>query len=229
MHDVASHRCDTYACLYQLFQKLGFIISAKKLVPPSTQATCLGVMFNSLAGTISISPAKLDQILGNIAERRRRKRCTKWQLQSLLGQLLYIYKCVKPARAFLHRMLDLLCQNYDDNSIQLTQDFMQDLRWFSDFLETYNGVSIYHYRPVDCTVELDACLTGLGGRWDNFVYHLSIPKHYQNLTIVHLEMVNILVAIRIIAAHWSKKKVMINVVTMLWCRCSPTTEQKTFF
>ena len=201
---------NAYAFLYKLLQDLGFNISAKKLVPPSTQATCLGVRFDSIAGTISIPPDKLDQILRNVTEWRGRKKCTKRQLQSLLGQLLYIHKCVKPFRAFLNRMLDLLRQNYDANSIQLTQDFIRDLRWFSKFLETYNGVSLYHHRPVDYTVELDACLTGLGGRWDNFVYHLPIPKHYQNLTIVHLEMVNILVAIRIFAAHWSKKKVLIK-------------------
>ena len=40
---------------------------------------------------------------------------------------------------------------------------MRDLRWFSRFLETKNGVSIYNHRPVNCTIELDACLTGLGG------------------------------------------------------------------
>ena len=201
---------DAYAYLYQLLQKLGFSISAKKLTPPSTQATCLGVMFDSTKGTISIPPEKLQQILRNVTDWVGRKRCTKRQLQSLLGQLLYIHKCVKPARVFLNRMLDLLRQNYDATCIKLTPDFMRDLRWFSKFLETYNGVSIYNHRPVDHIIELDACLTGLGGRWNNYVYHLPIPKHYQNLTIVHLEMVNILVAIRIFAAHWSRKKILIK-------------------
>ena len=168
---------DAYASFYKLLQDLGFNISSKKLVPPSTQATCLGVMFDTIAGTISIPPDKLHQILRNITKWCGRKKCNKRQLQSLLGQLLYIQKCVKPSRAFLNRMLDLLCQNYDANSIQLTPDFMRDLRWFPKFLETYNGVSLHHHRPMDCTVELDACLTGLGGRWDNFVYHLPIPKH----------------------------------------------------
>ena len=69
---------------------------------------------------------------------------------------------------------------------------------------------IYNHRPVDFTVELDACLTGLGGRWDNFVYYLPLPLHYKNLTIVHLKMVNILVAVRTFAPNWAKRKVLIK-------------------
>ena len=33
-----------------------------------------------------------------------------------------------------------------------------------------------------------------GGRYNNLVYHLPVVKHYGNLSIVHLEMINILVA-----------------------------------
>ena len=38
--------------------------------------------------------------------------CSKRQLQSLLGSLLYISKCVKPAHFFLNRMLALLRNNH---------------------------------------------------------------------------------------------------------------------
>ena len=106
-------------------------------------------MFDSVKGTISIPSEKLQQIL----------HVTQWlgrKLQSLLGQLLYIHECVKPARVFLNRMLHLLHQNYDATFIQLTPEFMRDLRWFSKFLGTYTGVSIYNHRPVDHTIELDA-------------------------------------------------------------------------
>ena len=42
-------------------------------------------------------------------------------------------------------------------------DFKRNLRWFDKFLPLYNGVSLYDHRPIDHTLELDACLTGLGG------------------------------------------------------------------
>ena len=73
-----------------------------------------------------------------------------------------VHKCVKPAHAFLKRMLALR-SGHTTQKIVLTPDFRPDLRWFAKFLPLYNGVSLYHHRPIDYTLELDACLTGLGG------------------------------------------------------------------
>ena len=59
----------------------------------------------------------------------------------------------------------------------------------------YNGFSLYDHAPISQTLALDACLTGLGGICDQYVYHLAIPKGFMNLSIVYLEMVNILLAL----------------------------------
>ena len=133
--------------------------------------------------------------------------CTKCELQSLLGNLLYIHKCVHPARIFLNRMLELLRSNCDVNLISITEDFRRDLRWLSTFLKKYNGASFYDHVKTQHLVELDACLSGLGGRWENLVYHLPLPHH---LGIAQLEMVNILVAIHIFASLWHRMSILIK-------------------
>ena len=66
-----------------------------------------------------------------------------------------------------------------------------------------------HKKP-DYVIELDACLTGLGGCCGNMVYHLSIPKSFRNLDIVHLEMVNILVTIRVYVHVWKGAHILIK-------------------
>ena len=71
---------------------------------------------------------------------------------------------MKPACAFLNRMLALLRSGHASQKIDLTSDFRLDLRWFGKVLPLYNGVSLYDHRTTDFTLELDACLTGLGGR-----------------------------------------------------------------
>ena len=63
---------------------------------------------------------------------------------------------------------------------------------------------------MDHVVELDACLVGLGGVWKNYVYHFPVARGFMQWTIVHLEMVNILLAVRAFAVHWSHKKVLIK-------------------
>ena len=54
-------------------------------------------------------------------------------------------------------------------------------------------------------IELDACLQGLGARWGSRVYALRLPTSLANMTIVHYEMLNILVAIRTWGKGWSGK------------------------
>ena len=44
----------------------------------------------------------------------------------------------------------------------------------------------------------------------NQVYAIKIPKNYENYSIVHLEMLNILVALRVWAKQWANKKVLLK-------------------
>ena len=90
--------------------------------------------------------------------------------------------------------------------ITLTSDFRRDLRWFHRFLQNFNGTAYFDHKMADYVIDLDACLVGLGGRCHNFVYHLPIVRHYKNLAITQLEMVNILVVTRLFASLWYRKK-----------------------
>ena len=136
---------------------------------------CLGVLINTENGTISIPVDKLNQINDTVRQWMQKITCTKRQLQSLLELLLYVHKCVKPARAFLNRMLALLRSGHASQKIHLTPEFRRDLRWFAKFLPLYNGVSLYDHRTIDHTLELDACLTGLGRGHGGRVVTLSPP------------------------------------------------------
>ena len=193
--------------LFDLLQRLGLTVSQKKLVPPATSVICLGVEINTVAGSISIPAEKLCQISNTVKDWKNKKTCSKRQLQSLLGHLLYIDKCVRPARYFLNRMLQTLRSNYDNASIQLDADFHRDLRWLEKFLPMYNGASLYDHKICHHQVHLDACL---GGVWQNYVYHLPISYGYKGLNIAHLEMVNILVARKVFCRHWAGKQVLIH-------------------
>ena len=59
--------------------------------------------------------------------------CTKQELQSLLGTLLYITKCVKPARYFLNRMLQPLRDSYNQENIFLIWILLQILIGLTHF------------------------------------------------------------------------------------------------
>ena len=70
---------------------------------------------------------------------------------------------------------------------------------------------MYGHKAVDFVLQLDACLTGLpSGFWGNMVYHLPIPCGFKSLDIVHLEMANILVVVKIFARTWTGRRVLIK-------------------
>ena len=121
---------------------------------------------------------------------------------------------------FINRMLEVLRNASNPSKILLTDDFWRDLNWFQNFLDKYNGTSLFDHRPIDCVIELDAYLTVHGGCWKNFVYHLPIPLGYKQMRGVHLEVINIFVALKLFKNMWSSRKVLIKcdsqaVVTVL--------------
>ena len=200
----------SFDALVDVMTQLGLTISQNKLVEPTMKAVCLGILVDTVAGTVAIPPEKLDVVKEMVREWRGKKWCTKRQLQSLLGTLLYVHKCVKPARYFLNRMLTMLRVISNPARVDLDQEFHRDLSWFDKFLPLYNGVSMYNHVKSQSVLELDACLTGLGGRWGDFVYHLPIEHGYANLDIVHLEMVNIVMALRLFARFWSSTRILVK-------------------
>ena len=132
-----------YQFLLQLLGQLELDISQKKLNPPSTEVICLGIMFNIVDRKISIPQDKLSEIVQICEQWRLKSTFSKNQLQSLLGSLLYICKCVCPACFFLNRMLAVLRQDVQLTELCLDADFHRDLRWFSTFLVSFNGVTMH--------------------------------------------------------------------------------------
>ena len=196
--------------LLDKMRHLGLDVSEKKLVQPATQAICLDILVDTIQGTVAIPQEKLDVIRTMVTQWKAKNQCTKKQLQSLLGTLLYVHKCIRPARCFLNHMLDVLRAAGNQPKIKLTDEFKRDLNWFDQFLLLYNGVSIYGHKPTTEILELDACFTGLGGRWQNIVYHLPIDRGYANLGIVQLEMINILVALHTFGSTWKGKRILVK-------------------
>ena len=101
-------------------------------------------------------------------------------------------------------MLDTLRAHFGKEKISLDINFHRDLNWFKKFLPKFNGTAFFVHRPIQATIELDACLQGLGAVYMNQVYAIPIPQYCQNFSIVHLEMLNILVAVRVWGKNWKR-------------------------
>ena len=150
-----------------LLRDLGLQESPSKACPPSPVITCLGVEHNSLALTLSVTPEQLQELETLLLQWTTRRSATKSELQSLVGKLLFVTKCVRESRLFLSRILELLRPlKHNHYHTKLSKEFHPDIRWRLHFLWTYNGVSVIPlslWSTPDGIFSTDACLTGCGG------------------------------------------------------------------
>ena len=195
--------------LQNLLQELGLTISHKKLVAPTTKCVCLGIEVDTVNSTLSIPQQKMEEILVVCQQWQNKNQCTRKELQSLLGSLLYIAKCVRYSRNFLNRMLDLLRQTHKESTINLTSEFIQDLSWFLRFAPKFNGTSFFNHVHVHAKIELDASLEGLDAYFNDQIYAIPLVRGYNHFHIVQLEMLNVLVAVRVWANQWRGKTIVI--------------------
>ena len=147
-HSVCSQASHSFHTLHKLLTNLGFDISQKKIVTPSTKVTCLGVDIDTVNFTGSITNDKITEITDLCCTWSKKKWCTKRELQSLLGKLLYITKCVKLSHFFLNRMLEVLRSSQKGEKIHLTQEFHRDLNWFTNFIPKFNGTAFFVHQNI---------------------------------------------------------------------------------
>ena len=146
--DLPSRVDASFDALSSLLECLGFEISQNKLVKASTCVNCLGIVVNTKDFNLSVPPQKLQEIVQMCQTWRHRSHCTKRQLQSLLGNLLFVRKCVRSSRFFLNRLLDVLHSMHDKNQVLLSSEAQKDINWFQKFLPTFNGVTIFDHRLI---------------------------------------------------------------------------------
>ena len=96
---------------------------------------CLGVLFDTVTFTMSVTPACLRELKDDVLSQWLvKKSATKTELQSLIGELAFVCKCVRPGRLFLTRLLDTLRSlRRPHHRIKLTADFKKHLCWWLRF------------------------------------------------------------------------------------------------
>ena len=89
----------------------------------------------------------------------------------------------------------------------LSFQFKQDMLFFAELLPIFNGRKIMGKAivPYQHQVELDACLTGCGAVAGEQFYAAQFPVHVLRAdhTIAHLELLNIVLAIKVWRRRWS--------------------------
>ena len=186
----------------QLLQRLGLQESQKKSVFPTSNMVFLGVNFDTENLILSVTEDRMREIRSELDNWIRLVPATKKMLQSLLGKLHFIRKCVRSSRVFVSRLLHKL-RSLDDNGIFLIdREVRKDLLWWQCFLPHINGITMLPFIPwsqADEVIATDACLVGGTGTGLGQYFYFAFPsKILETCTknISGLELFVIIIAVK---------------------------------
>ena len=204
--EVRDRAMASFLTLGRLLHDLGVKEAPDKSVWPSTVVEFLGILFNLVLLTISVPPAKMQDIHRLLKTWTNKHMCTKKELQSLAGKLQFAASCVRPGRVFVARLFQTIAGMEDGRKYVVSEMIKKDYLWWQHFMYTYNGTSIMWMRSlrvVDSVIASDACLKGIGGTFASRYYRTKLPIEWVNddrYNIAHFELWAIIICVKL----WGK-------------------------
>ena len=194
---------DAQHILISLLGELGFLVSWHKVLGPSLKLPFLGIVIDSVTCSLSLEEKKLRVLEEKLEDFNRRCRASKLQLQCLAGHLNWACQAVRGGRFFLRRILDLMNKlRLSHHKTRLTHAFKLDIKWWLQFLCTFNGV-VFIRNAISQVVHTDACNSGAGMFFNGDWMYLNWNCDFQEAESLHINSKEIL-AVVIAAERWGK-------------------------
>ena len=203
-----------YQALSTILERLGVDTSEDKIVPPTTRLEFLGITFDSETMTMEISQEKLQEIKMELHTWLYKTSARRREVESLVGKLQFMAKCMKPGRIFLARLIQWISKM--DRRLQYTipLEARKDIAWWARCILEHNGISLLWLvkEPgMDTLLQTDACPKGYGGISGQEYFRGRFPKELQSKNIAILEMWAVMVALKIWAPQLRGKYFWIHV------------------
>ena len=215
--------CATALCnVLHLFTELDIPIAPGKTFPPSTSLEFMGILLDSSTMEARLPQDKLARTKQALHQWSLKKSTTLRELQSLIGTLQFACRVIAPGRPFLQRTIHLTRGTQLPHwHIKLNAGFRKDIKMWVDFLEHWNGVSIFLdskvSNPHDLQLFTDASGSlGYGGFLDGLWFQGHwLPEHTlnkkQGISIEWQELFPIYLACVLWGPTWLGKRIL------MWC------------
>ena len=201
-------RCnESFVYLQGLLTSLGFTINPKKVEGPTQNITFLGVAIDCVARTLSLPESKLLEMKLLCKSWLSKHKCTKRDLQSLIGKLNWCSRVLKGGRTFARRLINLLCKvALPSHHIRITAEARADIEWWVHALQFFHGTAQF---PADIPVpsfvfSTDACPIGGGGHYGQDWFFSSWVQDYPQYASSHINVLELL-SVKIAVERWGHK------------------------
>ena len=204
---VDSDECSNNLNLMQeTCKEIGFSVQASKVVGPSSVLEYIGIVIDTNACQLRISEERLEEIMKDLQKWLTRQSCTKRQLLSIIGKLVFVSKVVKSGRTFVRRMIQLSKKaRFLHSHVKLSREFKLDVEWWLKYLRVWNGISWFKDQAWSSNEHLhlwtDASDLGYGAIFENEWIMQPFCKEYKYKSITWRELYAIVKA----TATWGKQ------------------------
>ena len=194
---------------------LGVPLAEDKTEGPSSSITFLGVLLDSVTQTISLPQSKFTALSELLMIWSEKESCTRLELQSLIGHLMFASKCIPSSRLFTRRLILLLSDFQPSvDFMVIAGEFRKDIDWWIKFLPLWNGAASFikpHWLSSS-TINLftDASATlGCGAFFNGAWFSLRWPDWLllANFSIEFLELVPIAFACHVWHKSFSTQRI----------------------
>ena len=205
---------ESFDSLGEILEDVGVEESKKKAVSPTTLMEYLGIEFDTIKMEMRVSQVKLQELKQDLSSWKKKKVASKQELQSLLGKLMWVSKCVKFSRVFVSRIIALVrTLKAQRDKAKMVYDIKKDILWWDTFIEQFNGIEYMTDENIDISIYGDAQPTG-GGAWNpdtRECFTVPFPAHMASSDVpIHVkEFWIVIVSIRLWGDKWMGRTIQI--------------------
>jgi hypothetical protein len=151
---------------HSVISRFGLVVNPDKTEGPSQSLSFLGVQLDSVAQTVSCTPARVAELTALLRSLRRQRVITRRHAESLIGKLSFAAKVLPGARPFMRRMLDSVraCKSKRRSApIRIDPGFRADVGFWLKHFNSWNGRQQWRSsRASPFVFASDASLRGFG-------------------------------------------------------------------
>ena len=133
---------DNKQLILTVCQELGVKVSPEKVEGPSSCLIVLGIEIDTVCWQMRLPEDKCREYLVELDEWSNRVRCTRRQLDSILGCLFFASHMVRQGRTFLRRLVNACTHSPASGDFELPDEARSDLTWWRRFLKSWNGQAL---------------------------------------------------------------------------------------
>ena len=124
--------------------RAGMEIQQEKTSGPSRIIEYLGIIIDTELWQLRISDVRLKEIKSALCEWTDKVVCTKRELLSLIGKLVFCAKVIRDGRKFVARLIDLSKKvKHLHHKIKLNQQARGDIKWWLRSMHSHNGTTMF--------------------------------------------------------------------------------------